>query len=117
MSDKNCPSCGTELKFINTSLMKFDGVKVCVNCFQKATLSKITTLEELKSLPEKNQNSSDSNTSSKPEAKNSETIVVKTETKGFGMIKACIGFFLAGPFGLLCGLCGSGKTNTTVIRK
>ncbi|MCG6140646.1 hypothetical protein [Leptospira mtsangambouensis] len=117
MSERICPSCGTELKFINTSLMKFDGVKVCVNCFQKATLSKITTLEQLKSLPEKNQNNSDSNTASKPEVQKPETIIVKSETKGFGFIKACIGFFLAGPFGLLCGLCGSGKTKTTVIRK
>ncbi|MCW7503881.1 hypothetical protein [Leptospira paudalimensis] len=117
MSNPSCPSCGTELRFLNTSLMKFDGVKVCVNCFQRATIEKLTTLEQLKSLPEKVPMSSDSITSQKSEVKSPDTIIVKSETKGFGFIKACIGFFLAGPFGLLCGFCGSGKTKTTVIRK
>ncbi|TGL03548.1 hypothetical protein EHQ43_17495 [Leptospira bouyouniensis] len=117
MSNPSCPSCGTELKFLNTSLIKFDGFKVCVNCFQRATLEKLTTLEQLKSIPAKVQNSSDSISFSKPESRTPETIIVKSETKGFGFVKACIGFFLAGPFGLLCGFCGSGKTKTTVIRK
>ncbi|TGK45927.1 hypothetical protein EHQ10_18665 [Leptospira bouyouniensis] len=117
MTEKICPSCGTELRFLNTSLIKFEGHKVCVNCFQRATLEKLTSLEQLKSIPDKIENSSDSISSSKPESRTPETIIVKSETKGFGFVKACIGFFLAGPFGLLCGLCGSGKTKTTVIRK
>lgn len=29
--------------------------------------------------------------------------------KGFGWIKACLGWFILGPFGILCGLCGMGK--------
>ena len=43
------------------------------------------------------------------------------KTKGFGAIKACLGFLLVGPFGILCGLCGMGKgknktkTTTKVI--
>ncbi|GBF44540.1 hypothetical protein LPTSP2_38430 [Leptospira ellinghausenii] len=80
-------------------------------------MSKVTTLEQLKSIPDKIQNSSDSISSPKIESRTPETIIVNSETKGFGFLKACIGFFLAGPFGLLCGLCGSGKTKTTVIRK
>jgi len=36
----------------------------------------------------------------------------KGKTKGFGVIKACLGFLLAGPFGILCGLCGMGKGRT-----
>lgn len=44
---------------------------------------------------------------------------VQTKTKGFGWIKACIGFCLTGPFGVLCGLCGmgKGKTNVTTTTK
>lgn len=34
------------------------------------------------------------------------------KTKGFGWIKACIGYCLTGPFGILCGLCGMGKGKT-----
>lgn len=116
MREKVCPSCGTELKFLNTSLLEFDGNKICVNCFQRATLERLTTIEQLKSIPARVQNSSDSITPPISASKSSETIIVKSETKGFGFVKACIGFFLAGPFGLLCGLCGSGKKITTVIR-
>jgi len=43
--------------------------------------------------------------------------VIKTKTKGFGFIKSCIGFLILGPFGLLCGLCGFGKSKTTIVRK
>lgn len=40
---------------------------------------------------------------------------VQTKTKGFGWIKACIGFCFTGPFGILCGLCGMGKGKTNII--
>lgn len=34
------------------------------------------------------------------------------KTKGFGVIKACLGFFLFNIWGILCGLCGMGKGKT-----
>lgn len=34
------------------------------------------------------------------------------KTKGFGPIKACLGFFLFNLPGILCGLCGMGKGKT-----
>lgn len=40
--------------------------------------------------------------------------VIKTKTKGFGFIKSCLGFLILGPFGLLCGFCGFGKSKTTI---
>lgn len=36
-----------------------------------------------------------------------------TETKGFGVGKGCLGYLCLGPIGLLCGMCGMGKTKTT----
>lgn len=33
----------------------------------------------------------------------------KSKTKGFGCVKACIGFFIFQIPGILCGLCGMGK--------
>lgn len=50
-------------------------------------------------------------------------IVTETTTtgkqKGFGFGKACLGFLITGPFGILCGLCGigKGKTKTTTNSK
>ena len=39
--------------------------------------------------------------------------VSKVSSKGFSASKGCCGFLLfSGPIGLLCGLCGSGKTTT-----
>lgn len=48
----------------------------------------------------------------------------KGKTKGFGIIKACLGFFLFNIPGILCGLCGMGKgkskttttTSTEVVK-
>ncbi len=34
------------------------------------------------------------------------------KTKGFGSISACLGFILFGWIGVLCGLCGIGKSKT-----
>ena len=42
---------------------------------------------------------------------------VETKTKGFGCIKACLGFCVLGPIGWLCGLCGMGKGKTTINSK
>lgn len=41
--------------------------------------------------------------------------VTDTYTKGkdYGAGKGCCGYIIFGPIGLLCGLCGSGKTTTT----
>lgn len=36
----------------------------------------------------------------------------KEKTKGFGWIKACLGFLLFNIPGILCGLCGMGKGKT-----
>lgn len=36
----------------------------------------------------------------------------KGKTKGFGCIKACLGFLLFQIPGILCGLCGMGKGKT-----
>lgn len=36
------------------------------------------------------------------------------KTKGYSGGKGCLGYLLMGPFGLLCGSCGSGKSKTTV---
>ncbi|EKJ86159.1 hypothetical protein CLV96_3897 [Leptospira meyeri] len=112
----SCPSCGVELKFLNTSLIRFKGHKICINCFQRSVSAKVATLEELKAVVQKSEiiepEKSEVNSNIKP----SETITIKTETKGFRFFRACLGMFALGPFGLLCGLCGSGKTKTTVIR-
>lgn len=37
----------------------------------------------------------------------------QVETKGYGAGKGCCGFIIFGWVGLLCGLCGSGKTKST----
>ncbi len=37
---------------------------------------------------------------------------VKGKTKGFGWIKACLGFLFFSLPGILCGLCGMGKSKT-----
>ncbi len=42
---------------------------------------------------------------------------VKTKTKGFGWIKACLGYLITGPMGILCGLCGMGKEKTKTQTK
>ena len=41
----------------------------------------------------------------------------KTKVKGFGCIKACLGFCLFNVWGILCGLCGMGKGKTTTKSK
>ena len=38
-------------------------------------------------------------------------------TKGFGWIKACIGFLLFNVWGILCGLCGMGKRKQTTTTR
>lgn len=35
------------------------------------------------------------------------------ETKGFGVGKGCLGAICFGPIGLLCGMCGMGKSKTS----
>lgn len=35
------------------------------------------------------------------------------ETKGFGAGKGCLGVICFGPIGLLCGMCGMGKSKTS----
>lgn len=42
---------------------------------------------------------------------------VETKTKGFGWIKACLGYMITGPMGILCGLCGMGKGKTKTTSK
>lgn len=51
-----------------------------------------------------------SNEVNKEEFINSNTT---TTTKGFGCIKACLGFLIFNIPGILCGLCGMGKSRTT----
>lgn len=36
-----------------------------------------------------------------------------SKTKGFGCIKACLGYLLFSVPGILCGMCGMGKGKTT----
>lgn len=38
----------------------------------------------------------------------------KGKTKGFGWIKACLGFLFFSIPGILCGLCGMGKGKTKI---
>ena len=45
------------------------------------------------------------------------TTTIKGKTKGFGIIKACIGFILFSVPGILCGLCGMGKGKTKTVHK
>ncbi len=42
---------------------------------------------------------------------------VTEKTKGFGCIKACIGFLIFNVWGILCGLCGMGKGKRTTRTK
>jgi uncharacterized Zn finger protein (UPF0148 family) len=41
---------------------------------------------------------------------------VTANKKGFGAGKSCLGWLLAGPFGILCGFCGSGKIVITCLQ-
>lgn len=43
--------------------------------------------------------------------------VTQGKTKGFGWIKACLGWLLFSVPGILCGLCGMGKGKTTTVTK
>ena len=43
------------------------------------------------------------------------TTYTKGKTKGFGFIKACIGWLLFSVPGILCGLCGMGKNKTKTV--
>ena len=43
--------------------------------------------------------------------------VTKTNTQGFSGGNACCGWILAGPIGLLCGLCGMGSGSSRTVRK
>lgn len=45
------------------------------------------------------------------------TTEVHGKTKGFGCIKACIGWFLFSLPGVLCGLCGMGKGKTRTVHR
>ena len=43
---------------------------------------------------------------------------VSRSTSGFGFSRACCGTLLSGPvLGILCGLCGAGKTTLKVLMK
>ncbi len=42
-------------------------------------------------------------------------ILSSTETKGFGAGKGILGLICFGPIGLICGLCGMGKSKTEHI--
>lgn len=42
---------------------------------------------------------------------------VNERTKGFGGIKACIGWILFSFPGILCGLCGMGKSKITTVTR
>lgn len=44
------------------------------------------------------------------------TTQTNTRTKGFGWIKACLGWLLFSVPGILCGLCGMGKSKTTTTQ-
>lgn len=37
-----------------------------------------------------------------------------TKTKGFGCIKSCLGYLLFNIPGILCGLCGMGKSKSNI---
>lgn len=41
----------------------------------------------------------------------------RSSSKGFGCIKACIGYLLFNIPGILCGLCGMGKGNSITTSK
>ena len=41
----------------------------------------------------------------------------KEKTKGFGWIKSCFGFLIFSFPGILCGLCGMGKSKTKTTTK
>ncbi len=40
-----------------------------------------------------------------------------SKTKGFGCIKACLGYLLFSVPGILCGLCGMGKGQSKITHK
>lgn len=42
---------------------------------------------------------------------------VTGKTKGFGCIKACIGWLIFSVPGILCGLCGMGKGKTKTVTR
>lgn len=41
----------------------------------------------------------------------------RSKVKGFGCIKACLGYLLFSIPGILCGLCGMGKERSTTTSK
>ncbi|WCL50993.1 hypothetical protein [Leptospira sp. GIMC2001] len=121
MSKNYCPSCNGELTFWNTSRTLFEGAKICVSCFMTSHKKKIKNLADLRVAVQAPDPIS-SNIKDNPVDSNlNENITILSETKGFSFLKACFGFTLLapilGPMGLLCGLCGSGKTKTTIIKK
>ncbi len=40
------------------------------------------------------------------------TVINNTDTKGYGFCKGIFGVICLGPIGLICGLCGMGKSTT-----
>ena len=118
MSTKYCPVCNRKLGFGITFPIPFEGEKICITCFKKSQEGKFSEIAELKKVVEIFPLTNEQIESQKGNFSQSSSgqITVKTETKGFGFLKACLGFTALGPAGLLCGLCGSGKTKTTVIK-
>jgi len=43
-------------------------------------------------------------------------VIADTNTKGYDFCPGFLGWWLLGPIGLLCGMCGMGETNTYIIR-
>lgn len=117
MSKNYCPSCDKELTFFDTSRKLFEGKKICVSCFMISHKKKIKNLADLREVVQTPDPISSNTQNNSKDSNNIENINIVSKTKGFGFLKACLGFTALGPMGVLCGLCGSGKTQTTIIKK
>lgn len=40
------------------------------------------------------------------------TVLTREDRRGFGICNSILGYICFGPFGLLCGLCGMGETQS-----
>ena len=121
-----CSKCGMELQ---------DNANFCKNCGEIATkpeneaqnIETDNILKQIKSPELSELSKSNIEKSTKriccPKCKSTnlqyaqtESISVNTRTKGFSSGMGCLGLLLMGPLGILCGLCGSGKTTMSTTQ-
>lgn len=97
-----CKNCGTETSFsdINTPL-------TTTNSLIQTNIVTPTETGNIKKLCCPKCKSTDIHFSQ------TKDIVVNTHTKNFSSGLGCLGCLIAGPLGILCGLCGGGTTTST----